>query len=53
MEKIKKVIATFYLTIQIFFSGNCEFISRNSDFITRNCEFISHNSEKNKVRIVR
>ncbi len=33
MEKIKKVIATFYLTIQIFFftSGNCEFISHNSE----------------------
>ncbi len=41
MEKIKKVIATFYLTIQIFF------------FTSGNCEFISHNSEGKKVRIVR
>ncbi len=31
MEKIKKVIVTFYLTILIFFSGNCEFISHNSE----------------------
>ncbi len=54
MEKIKKVIATFYLTILFFFFfGNYEFISRNYDFITRSCEFISHNSEKKKVRIVR
>ncbi len=41
MEKIKKVNATFYLTILFFF------------FTSGNCEFISHNSEEKKVRIVR
>ncbi len=46
-EKIKKVIATFYLTILIFFftSGNCEFISHNSEGKkSQNCEIKSRSN---------
>ncbi len=45
MEKIKKVIVTFYLTILTFFSGNCKFLSHNSEGEkSQNCEIKSRSN---------